>query len=291
MEILIALLPPLFLGPIGIAMSLVGGTVKQQLIGEVAGAALIATAIYPWMNHNVPSQYIALAFVSGIVCTLGLASQIHSFTMIGVSRTMPVSTGFQLIYMALAGVILFNEWTTTLAVILGIAAIMLVIAGIYLTSYSEASQELAIDRTTMIQAIVLNGVGSILLAAYIILMRIYDLSFTQYFTPQAYGMLVGALLIASIWRDGSKIFSITTAKQIGTTGMFFGFGVALIQVATQVAGVATGFTLSQLGVVISVVLGITVLKEQKTSKEMKATVLGVALVLIGAFIMGYTKTL
>lgn len=291
MEILLALLPPFFFGPLGMVLVLVGGTVKQQLVGELSGALIVALAILPWMGKSVSMEEMLAAFGSGMLCAIGITGQLYSFTLIGVSRTMPISTGLQLLYMTLAGVFIFNEWPTSLSVVLGVCAVISIAVGIALTSYTEKKRNGAIPNGAMTKALFINAIASLFLAGYIVWMRIIELDFGEFFPPQAVGMAFGALTIAALWRDGSRIFSFTTMKLTLGPGVLYGLAVLLMQISTQVNGVATGFTLSQLGVVISVLTGIVVLKEKKTHKEAWATAWGVALILIGAALIGYTKSL
>lgn len=49
---------------------------------------------------------------------------------IGISVTVPVSTGAQLVFQSLAGVILFNEWNTTKTLSMGTIAMIILILGI-----------------------------------------------------------------------------------------------------------------------------------------------------------------
>lgn len=60
--------------------------------------------------------------------------------------------------------------------------------------------------------------------------------------------------------------------------------------ANSVVGVATGFSLSQLGVVISTLGAILLLKERKTRKEILFVIGGVILVVIGGILIGVTKS-
>lgn len=56
-------------------------------------------------------------------------------------------------------------------------------------------------------------------------------------------------------------------------------------------GVVIGFPLSQLGLVISTIGGIFLLKESKTPKEKKAVLIGLLFVFAGVICIGISKTL
>ena len=56
-------------------------------------------------------------------------------------------------------------------------------------------------------------------------------------------------------------------------------------------GVAVGFSLSQLSVIIATFGGIWILGEKRTRKEMVAISLGVLVLVVGALLLGVAKSL
>ena len=65
-------------------------------------------------------------------------------------------------------------------------------------------------------------------------------------------------------------------------GVLWGTAILELQLNSNNLGAGTGFTLSQLGILISTPLGIWWLHETRTRKELRWTVIGVALVIVGA---------
>ena len=66
---------------------------------------------------------------------------IKSIDLMGVSRTMPISTGLQLVSTTLFGVIVFHEWSTTISVVLGVLALVCIIIGVILTSLQSEEEK------------------------------------------------------------------------------------------------------------------------------------------------------
>ncbi|UVJ58994.1 GRP family sugar transporter [Trueperella pyogenes] len=308
-DILFALTPVIFMGPLSIVLALTGGTIRQQTVGQLAGALIVAGLALPFLSPQWTAVSFWVPFIGGASCAVGIAMQLYSFRLVGVSRTMPISMGLQIIVTGLGGVILFNEWATAFGTILGLCAMTLIIAGIALTSYSEhenvdgtmsttapdgpvgGASAKVVDRATMRKGLALNVVSAFLLCAYMVWIRWEGIDYQEFIFPLALGMTVGAIVIAVVWRDGQPLIDRTFFKLLLIPGLMFGVGVMLMQVANQVVGVATGFTISQVGVVISVFGGIVWLHESKTRKELAAAWIGVLFVLIGAAVIGYTKSL
>jgi len=69
-------------------------------------------------------------------------------------------------------------------------------------------------------------------------------------------------------------------------GVLWGIAILLLQLNSNKLGAGTGFTLSQLGILISTPLGILWLHETRSRKELRWTIIGVALVIVGAVLAG-----
>ena len=55
----------------------------------------------------------------------------------GVSKTMPISTGLQLIGNTIIGALIFGEWSTINQYVLGTLALILIIIGVVLTTVTR----------------------------------------------------------------------------------------------------------------------------------------------------------
>lgn len=138
MNILIALIPALGWG----IFPLIAGKIKNsQPANELMGlgtCALIVgiiTAIIHPTNSNL--TIFSLSLISGIFWTIGQSGQFISMRNIGISKTMPLSTGLQLIGNTLIGAIIFGEWTSGSQYLIGTLALVLIIIGVSLTALSK----------------------------------------------------------------------------------------------------------------------------------------------------------
>ena len=69
-------------------------------------------------------------------------------------------------------------------------------------------------------------------------------------------------------------------------GGLWAVGNALMLRSTAAVGVASGFTLSQLGFVLATLGGLTILGEERTGRERTAVAAGVAAAVVGLVLMG-----
>ncbi|RAM12290.1 glucose transporter GlcU, partial [Listeria ivanovii] len=105
--------------------------------------------------------------------------------------------------------------------------------------------------------------------------------------PQAVGMVVAGLLFSI--KSSEKRFTKQTWLNM-IPGVMWATGNLALLFSNKLVGIATGFSLSQMGVVISTIGGILFLGEKKTKKELVLVIIGVILVIVGGTMIGIAKS-
>lgn len=290
MYILVALIPAIMWGIIPLLVSKFGGKPNQQILGTTLGAVIFAVILYFFTTPAYTWVSFFASLTSGLFWTVGQYLQYTSFRSIGVSKAMPISTGMQLLGTSLVGVLAFQDWNTPVKLTLGFIALAIIIIGAVLTSYQQkkagnsegASQSLKLG----IIMTVFSAIGYVI---YATIGQAFHVSGWTSILPQSIGMLLLALIL-SIRNGGERRFSKETFKNI-IVGLSWSVGNLALLLSTNEVGVATSFTLSQMGVVISTLGGLFILKEKKTHRELVSVIIGVILVVIGGALIGYIKGL
>ncbi len=283
MNILIALIPAFLWGIMPLVITKVGGTARQQTMGVTLGAFVFALIVFAFRQPEYTVQTLVVSFFTGCLWSVGQMFQLQSFKIIGVSKAMPISTGMQLVGTTLFGVLLFHEWDTTLRLVLGFSALILIIGGIFLTSYAEGQVD---EEKSLSRGLILLTISSLGYIGYVVIIQGFHINGFDAILPQAAGMVLSAFVMTYNGRE--KRFTKRTWL-IMIPGMIWAGGNLAMLYANGLVGVATGFSLSQLGVVISTLGGILLLGEKKTKKEMAFVITGVILVVIGGVLIGVTK--
>ncbi|MGX7394974.1 GRP family sugar transporter [Carnobacterium mobile] len=284
MGILIALIPAIAWGSIGLVSGKLGGTAHQQTLGMTIGAMVFAVGVYFVYQPALDAKLLIVGLVSGFFWTLGQNQQFKSMKLVGVSSTLPISTGLQLIANTLAGVLLFHEWTSARDIILGTIALVLLIIGVRFTTISdtkETNSSSDSSKKAWTKALALSTLGY---ALYTITVNASGVSALAVILPQSAGMLAGALLFS--WKE--NIRSKYTVRNI-LTGLIWGIGNIFMLLAMKKIGLAVSFSLSQMGIIISTLGGIWLLGETKTKREIKYVIWGCLLVIVGGIVLGYLK--
>ncbi|KIS02969.1 GRP family sugar transporter [Paucilactobacillus wasatchensis] len=290
MTILVALIPALAWGSIGLISGKLGGTPTQQTLGMTAGAVLFGLLTWFIYQPQMTGKVWLSGLLSGLFWAVGQGQQFTSMKAIGISKTVPISTGLQLAGNALAGVLLFHEWKSQHMIIVGSIAVVVLIGGAAMTSLRDRANisDAASghdDVSTGIRAIALSTVGYVL---YTIIVNYANVNAEAVVLPQSIGMLTGAIIFALISHSGSDLLNKASYKNV-ITGLVWGTGNLFMFLSIPAVGLAISYSLAQSGIVISTFGSIFLLGEKKTSKEMVYVVIGSVLVIVGSALLGSLK--
>lgn len=284
--ILIGLGPLLGWGLFPTIASKIGGRPVNQILGTTLGTLIFALVFFVMNGMSFPTGMdLFFSILSGVGWAIAQIITFQSFTLIGSSRAMPITTAFQLLGASLWGVFALGDWPGLNAKLLGGFALLLIILGAWMTVWTEEkTQEKA---SSLKKAVLLLAVGEIGYWAYSAAPQATNIDGMHAFLPQAIGMLLVALVYSVILsvkdKDKSALTETVSYKHI-FSGFFFAFAALtyLISAQPDMNGLATGFILSQTSVVLATLTGIWFLGQKKTKKEMTITIIGLVLILVAA---------
>ncbi|WP_407408249.1 GRP family sugar transporter [Peribacillus sp.] len=278
---LYALIPALTWGSLVLVSEKLGGNSYNQTLGITIGSLLFAIV----MSVINPPEWTSLIWIVGIISGIGWAFgqlfQFNSVKEMGVSKTVPISTGLQILGNTFFAVIVFKEWNTTSTIILGVIAIIFLIAGVLLTSYGDSKGK---NEGSMKKGILYLIVSTLGFVTYVIVVRWFDIDGWSAILPQAIGMFIAAFLLSI----KHKPFNKYAGRNI-LTGIMWATGNIGLLLANPKVGVAIAFSFSQMGIVISTLGGIFLLGEKKSKKQMTYVIIGCILVIAGGVMIGFTK--
>lgn len=284
--ILIGLGPLLGWGLYPTIASKIGGRPVNQILGSTLGTLIFAFVFALVNGMSLPTGMdLVFSILSGVGWAIAQIITFQSFTLIGSSRAMPITTAFQLLGASLWGVFALGDWPGMNAKLLGGLALVLIILGAWMTVWTEEkTQEKA---NVLKKAVLLLAVGEIGYWAYSAAPQATNIDGMYAFLPQAIGMLLVALVYSVILsvkdKEKSALAEAVSYKHI-FSGFFFAFAALtyLISAQPDMNGLATGFILSQTSVVLATLTGIWFLGQKKTKKEMTITIIGLVLILAAA---------
>lgn len=283
MDILLALIPALAWGSIVLFNVKLGGGPYSQTLGTTIGAWIFSIVVFVFVQPPLSPTIFIVGIISGLFWALGQRNQLKSVGYMGVSKTMPISTGMQLVSTALFGVIVFKEWSTPRAIIFGVIALILIVIGILFTSLEDKNSEVTHGQTKKgIITLIVSTMGYLV---YVVIARFFNIDGWSALLPQAIGMTVGGVMLTYKY----KPFNRYTIKNI-LPGLIWATGNLFLFISQPKVGVATSFSLSQMGIIVSTLGGIVLLGEKKTKRQLIGIAIGIVLIIVGAVFLGFAKS-
>ena len=280
-HILLALVPALGWGIQPIFLRKIGGNPTNQVLGFGIGAVVVGLIVQFALHPDpISLQAFLISFVSGAFWIFGQSGQVRSFDMMGVSKTMPISTGLQLIGTSLIGVFAFGEWAGIWNKVFGFLAIAILIGGAYLTSVDP--NESSSDNSGLMRGIRTLILTSIGYWVYSAAPRLVNAEAISIFLPQMLGILTGAILYALV--TSPKAFKEKESWLSGFVGLIFGIASLAYIFSAQANGVTIAYILTQLNVVIATLGAVFILREKKSTTQMRLTYIGLLLI-VGASVI------
>ncbi|EOS7992432.1 ribose transporter RbsU [Enterococcus hirae] len=284
--LLIGLGPLLGWGLYPTIASKIGGRPVNQILGSTLGTLIFAIVFALYKGMELPTgSDLTFSILSGVGWAIAQIITFQSFTLIGSSRAMPITTAFQLLGASLWGVFALGNWPGATAKVLGAFALVLIILGAWMTVWTEKKN--TEGSNLLKKAVLLLAVGEIGYWAYSAAPQATSIDGMHAFLPQAIGMVIVAVVYSAVlsFKEKSAFVEVVSYKHI-FSGFFFAFAALtyLISAQPDMNGLATGFILSQTSVVLATLTGIWFLGQKKTKKEMTVTVIGLVLILVAATI-------
>lgn len=263
MDILIALVPALGLGFQVICMQLIGGKYTNKVMGMAIVTLLVGIGVY-LVKQPVLTPVLWLgAALSGIGFCIGIILQVKSFSLVGA--------------------LCFREWTTVSQWLLGVGALILIVIGIAMTAYQERHDQGSNVKKGLLYLLI----SSLGFVAYASFPTAFHLGGWDMVFPQTVAIFVAMIILCS-FEKRPQLFATKTWQNMAT-GVCFAIANLGIIFSNEINGVAVGYTMSQLNVIISTLGGLWILHEAKTPKEVKMIIAGVILVVAGGIMIGVTK--
>ena len=145
--------------------SKIGGRPVNQILGSTLGTLIFALIFAVVNGMGLPTGMdLVFSILSGVGWAIAQIITFQSFTLVGSSRAMPITTAFQLLGASLWGVFALGDWPGVGAKLLGGLALVLIILGAWMTVWTEEKTQ---EKASILKkAVLLLAVGEIGYWAY-----------------------------------------------------------------------------------------------------------------------------
>lgn len=288
MNLLLALAPSLAFGSLGLIFGAWPASFRRQSFAVTLSAGIASLLLAAIMGSQWSVTALIAGIVSGLLWTVGQSFMLLGIKTWGVSRTVPFNTAIQLFLNVMLGILIFGEWNAAVALLLGFLGLGFVILGAVGCSWQEQvadAQSKAARRIGILSAVA----SALAFGVYPAGLRLAGVSSADAVGPMGIGLLLGSVLVAAFFPREEALVG-RHSLQTALAGCVWAVGNAVMLYSTVSVGVAVGFSLSQLGFVVSTLGGIFLLHENKTRLELRATLSGVGAAVVGVILLGLAST-
>ncbi len=226
MPLLVGLGPLIGWGLFPTIASKIGGKPVNQIIGATFGTFIFAVIYNLMQGIALPTgSALIWSIISGIGWASAQILTFHSFTLIGSSGTMPITTAFQLLGTSLWGVFALGDWPSTNDKLVGFLALALIVLGAWMTTWTEKKTDE--NSAKLRKAVIVLLIGEIGYWAYSAAPQAAKIDGSKAFLPQAIGMCLVAIFYTIYLKVKNPNQAIALAQGISykqiISGFFFAF--------------------------------------------------------------------
>jgi glucose uptake protein len=254
----------------------------------------IATVVVLWQGGigELTAGTFWLTLLGGVIWAAGGFSAFTGTSKLGIAKAFGIWAPLNIIVSLLWGAVLFREFVNISngAILVLVAAVLTILAGVLLIIFAKGADEGGQERHTFRLGLA-GAVGAgILWGSYFIPVKYSGVSAWVGAFPLAIGMTVGGLILALLSRQSWKLAASSDYIRACLTGALWSVGNYGVLLLVGELGAGKGFTISQISVVVSALIGIYWFHEPAPkTRAARLTFIGCVLATIGGIVLGNLK--
>lgn len=237
--------------------------------------ALIAVPIFK-LNYSINLAGI----IGGFLWAFGNFFATKALEKLGQAKSFPIYASIIVLLSFFIGILFFGDILRNAS--FGIIGCIIIILGIYLVSRGYEAFK---SKAAFLGVIFAIATG-ILFGVQLVPLKIAGLTAREFFFPMSLGILIMGTIIFLLHRKKPENKAISNGL-IG--GVLFNIGNLGSIFSVTYLGLAIGFPLTQLTIVIAVLWGVLVFKEIKDRNKKIFVFLGSIIMVLGAALLGFSK--
>ena len=252
---------------------------------------LIAAVIAFWLGglQEVTSEMFWLTLLGGVIWAGGGWCAFTGTNKLGIAKAFGIWAPINIIVSLIWGAVLFDEFINISgrSILLLVVAIISILVGVLLIIFAKGKGDTT-ESTRSSQLGILGAVGAgIFWGSYFIPIKYSGVSPWAGAFPLAIGMAAGGILLALISRASWKLNAPSDYTRASLTGALWSLGNYGALLLVDDIGAGKGFTIAQISVVVSALIGIYWLHEPPPGTRIaNRTLVGCVLAMIGGILLG-----
>ena len=230
-----------------------------------------------------------LTVLGGVIWAAGGWCAFTGTNKLGIAKAFGIWAPLNIIVSLIWGAVLFHEFLNISAgsILLLVFAILTILAGVLLIIFAKGTGD-SVQSIGDLQLGITGAIGAgIFWGSYFIPVKYSGVSPWAGAFPLAIGMTVGGVLLALFSRASWKLNSLGDYARTGLTAALWSLGNYGALLLVDAIGAGKGFTIAQISVVISALIGIYWLHEPAPKTRVANwTLVGCVLATVGGIVLG-----
>ncbi len=264
-------------------------------VGNLVLATIVLFAVAG--PEKLTGSVFLYPFLGGLIWSLGALCAFSSIARIGMAKAFGVWAPLNIIVGAAWGMLLFGEFLKTgpTTLLLAAASLAAIIGGLLLIIFSGGTEISGSARKSSGPGFAFAIGAGVLWGTYFVptaflAKKVEGLSGWVTAFPLAVGMLVGSAVLVAIAGRAPRCPTGRDYVRVISSGMLWSVGNFAMLLMVASIGMAKGFTIAQMCVVVNALVGIFILKNPPPgSRAARLTFVGVVLATLGGVMLGNLK--
>ena len=260
---------------------------KTKAFWLTFGHLLLSTIVFIFVLQPIPFKDFVGPFIAGIFWGIGITLGYVGIKNLGITRALSIWIPIVAIVSSLWGLIFFGE-ARALGLgklLLTIFAILLLITAALIVIFSSKGEEKLRNVKVGILASIVLGVTH---GSFFVPLQTSSLPIFVTFFPLAIGMFSTLFLIIILQKVKIRYNVVGTARMI-LAGLILGGGNYTALLTIKYLGVAQGYPLTQLGIIVNALWGMLLFKEVTTLRGKILIAIAIAIAIVGAVVLNYSR--
>jgi len=285
--IILALLAAIFWGSINVPVLKLKESSFIINTFSTTAAFLIALAVYFVTLPVIKVETFIYGLISGILWSIASTLVLMSMKKIGIGKVAAITASTQIIIASVFGILIFNEIINKGLTNLFVASlgILFVIIGIYTVSSINEKKNDKFNKTGLILAFI----SGIVFSFHILPIRFAQADPLAIILPMTFGMCSTAWILVILIEKEVKT-TLLAIKRSMFSGSIWLIGNYLDFFAISMIGLAKGFSLGQLLVLVSTLWSVFYFREFMKKRNILLLMISAVIIILGAVLLAFAKT-
>jgi glucose uptake protein len=254
------------------------------------GHFILSIVLFTFVVQPIPLQDFVLSFIAGVLWGIGIFAGFYAIKQLGITRAQGIWVPVVVTVSALWGLLFFGEAYKmgTEKLVLSVVSIIILIIAALVVIFSMRVEKSHSKNPHIGSGILAATLLGIFHGTFFVPLHASKLSLFVTFVPLTLGMVTTSYLLARIQKT-PLTYSWQAILRMISGGLILGTGNYMALLTVQILGVAQGYPLTQLGIVVNTLWGILLFKEVTSTKGRVLVLIGIVIALGGAFLLNVAR--